>query len=169
MLRRMKRDVEQEIAPKKEIELFCDMTYRQRVLYQRIKDKISTKDLFQLAENKQKMENLMNLVMQFRKVCNHPDLFERQIGRNPYSFRELNVGVMAINIITNSPVVRTECKNPITFTIPKLVFDECFIVSDNRSQTFTKLIKNEDIAFSQIGAKIHFDLFNIFNAHNIHQ
>jgi SNF2 family DNA or RNA helicase len=42
----MKRDVEQEIAPKKEIELFCDMTYRQRVLYQRIKDKISTKDLF---------------------------------------------------------------------------------------------------------------------------
>jgi len=52
MLRRMKRDVEQEIAPKKEIELFCDMTYRQRILYSRIKEKISTKDLFQLAENK---------------------------------------------------------------------------------------------------------------------
>ena len=53
------------------------MTYRQRILYQRIKDKISTNDLFKLAESKQKMENLMNLVMQFRKVCNHPDLFER--------------------------------------------------------------------------------------------
>ena len=89
MLRRLKRDVEQEIAPKKEVEIFCDMTFRQRVLYQRIKDKISTRDMFQLAENRQKMENLMNLVMQFRKVCNHPDLFERQIGRNPFIFRKL--------------------------------------------------------------------------------
>ena len=68
MLRRLKRDVEQEIGPKTEVELFCDMTFRQRILYQRIRDKISAKDLFTLAENKQKMENLMNLVMQFRKV-----------------------------------------------------------------------------------------------------
>ena len=63
MLRRLKRDVEQEIGPKTEVELFCDMTFRQRILYQRIRDKISAKDLFTLAENKQKMENLMNLVM----------------------------------------------------------------------------------------------------------
>ena len=48
MLRRLKRDVEQEIGPKTEIELFCEMTYRQRILYQRIKNKICTRDLFQL-------------------------------------------------------------------------------------------------------------------------
>ena len=42
----MKRDVEKEIAPKKEVEIFCDMTYWQRILYNRIKEKISTKDLF---------------------------------------------------------------------------------------------------------------------------
>jgi DNA helicase INO80 len=35
------------------------------------------------------MENLMNLVMQFRKVCNHPELFERRVGRIPFSFRNL--------------------------------------------------------------------------------
>src|SRR5690606_31601636 len=29
---------------------------------------------------------LMNLVMQFRKVCNHPDLFERADTRSPFSF-----------------------------------------------------------------------------------
>ena len=63
MLRRLKKDVEQEIAPKKEIELFCDMTYRQKLLYKGIRDKISTADLFELAENKNKMESLMNLVM----------------------------------------------------------------------------------------------------------
>lgn len=90
----------------------------------------------------------MNLVMQFRKVCNHPDLFERQIGRNPYSFRDLNIGVMGVNTITNNPTVRSEFKSPITLTVPKLVFDECFIYGDNRAQTFTKLVPGEDVAFS---------------------
>ena len=31
-------------------------------------------------------KNLMNLVMQFRKVCNHPDLFERADVVSPYVF-----------------------------------------------------------------------------------
>lgn len=76
MLRRLKIDVEQEIAPKEEAIIQCIMTHRQKVLYDRIKNKIKVADLFHLAANKNKMENLMNLVMQFRKVCNHPDLFE---------------------------------------------------------------------------------------------
>ena len=63
MLRRLKKDVESEIGPKVEYEETCEMTHRQRVLYQRIKNKISTKDLFQLVDSKAKMENLMNLVM----------------------------------------------------------------------------------------------------------
>lgn len=40
------------------------------------------------------MENLMNLVMQFRKVCNHPELFERRVGRIPFQFRSLQVGMI---------------------------------------------------------------------------
>jgi len=63
MLRRLKKDVESEIGPKFEYEEQCEMTHRQKVLYQRIKMKISTKDLFQLVDSKAKMENLMNLVM----------------------------------------------------------------------------------------------------------
>ena len=70
------------------------MTHRQKVLYDRIKGKISAADLFQLASNKQKMENLMNLVMQFRKVCNHPDLFERRLGRIPFVFSKLQHGMI---------------------------------------------------------------------------
>lgn len=89
MLRRLKDDIELEIGPKTEYTEPCQMTHRQRVLYQRIKNKISMKDLFTLAENKSKMENLMNLVMQFRKVCNHPELFERRVGRMSLSFKEL--------------------------------------------------------------------------------
>lgn len=31
--------------------------------------------------------NLMNLVMQFRKVCNHPELFERRDARSPFAMK----------------------------------------------------------------------------------
>lgn len=89
MLRRLKDDIELEIGPKTEYTHSVIMTHRQRLLYQRIKSKISTHDLFKLVESKAKMENLMNLVMQFRKVCNHPELFERRIGRIPLTFKEL--------------------------------------------------------------------------------
>ena len=65
------------------------MTYRQRLLYQRIRSKISYKDLHSLSSNKSKMENLMNLVMHMRKVCNHPDLFESRHARIPVTFRSL--------------------------------------------------------------------------------
>lgn len=131
MLRRLKRDVEQEIGPKTEIQLSCYMTYRQRILYQRIKNKISTRDLFQLEANKQKMENLMNLVMQFRKVCNHPDLFERQIGRCPMVFKDMAIGVQQNPSYVNVPEVKTQAYNPICYQIPKLIFDECFLPSTN--------------------------------------
>ena len=69
------------------------MTHRQKVLYDRIKRKISMQDLFQTVKTKAKMENLMNLVMQFRKVCNHPDLFERRLGKIPFVFSKMNHGM----------------------------------------------------------------------------
>ena len=93
MLRRLKKDVESEIAPKTEKTIQCTMTHRQQVLYDRIKAKISTQDLFMLAGSKSKFENLMNLVMQFRKVCNHPDLFECRMGKIPYVFAKINFGM----------------------------------------------------------------------------
>ena len=169
MLRRLKRDVEQEIGQKTEIELTCEMTYRQRILYKRIKNKISTRDLFQLEQNKAKMENLMNLVMQFRKVCNHPDLFERQIGRNPFVFKEMAIGVQHNPTFLTQPEVRSSAGNPIKLQIPKMIFDECFLPSTNMSQTFTKLVPHEDVAFSHVSIDTHLKFFNIFNAEKLHE
>jgi DNA helicase INO80 len=48
-------------------------------------------DLFKLTDSKTKVENLMNLMMQFRKVCNHPELFERRPQRSPFTFRDYSV------------------------------------------------------------------------------
>jgi DNA helicase INO80 len=89
LVRRLRDDIKLVIAPKTEYTQTCQMTLRLKVHYQRIKNKISTKDLFRLIENKAKMDNLMDLVMQLRKVCNHPELFERKIGRIPLTFKDL--------------------------------------------------------------------------------
>lgn len=86
MLRRVKKDVEKEIGQKHEYEILCKLTPRQQVLYDKIRSKISLEDIFALRENKERSKNLMNLVMQFRKVCNHPDLFERKMVRSGYVF-----------------------------------------------------------------------------------
>ncbi|OCT58042.1 hypothetical protein XELAEV_18002705mg [Xenopus laevis] len=91
MLRRIKKDVENELSDKIEILMYCSLTTRQKLLYQALKNKISIDDLLQSSmDTAQQAQNttssLMNLVMQFRKVCNHSDLFERQETWSPFHF-----------------------------------------------------------------------------------
>ncbi|XP_028972750.2 chromatin-remodeling ATPase INO80 isoform X1 [Esox lucius] len=89
MLRRIKKDVENELSDKIEILTYCQLTGRQRLLYRALRNKISIEDLLQSSMGSAQQahtttSSLMNLVMQFRKVCNHPDLFERQETRSPF-------------------------------------------------------------------------------------
>lgn len=89
MLRRVKKDVENELSDKIEILVNCPLTKRQKQLYDAIKKKISIEDLLQSAtasssQAQSTTSSLMNLVMQFRKVCNHPELFERKEAKTPY-------------------------------------------------------------------------------------
>lgn len=88
MLRRVKKDVENELSDKIEILVYCPLTTRQKLLYQGIKNKISIEDLLSSASSSSSAQNtassLMNLVMQFRKVCNHSELFERREVKSPF-------------------------------------------------------------------------------------
>lgn len=88
MLRRIKKDVENELADKIEKEVLCHLTARQKKMYQGLKEKITIAELLDKVtsltgsvadgdEDSAAVASLMNLVMQFRKVCNHPELFER--------------------------------------------------------------------------------------------
>src|SRR4051794_31811361 len=75
MLRRVKRDVENELGEKVEIDVPCQLTPRQKKLYKGLREKLSVADLLDRITSlgeKDSSDNLMNLVMQFRKVCNHP-------------------------------------------------------------------------------------------------
>ncbi|MCJ1476882.1 putative DNA helicase ino80 [Lambiella insularis] len=87
MLRRIKKNVQKELGDKIEVDVFCDLTYRQRAYYANLRNKISIMDLIEKAAvgDDQDTATLMNLVMQFRKVCNHPDLFERADTSSPLS------------------------------------------------------------------------------------
>ncbi|XP_065165682.1 chromatin-remodeling ATPase INO80 [Atheta coriaria] len=91
MLRRIKKDVENELSDKIEIMVYCPLTTRQKLLYMALKQKIHIEDLLHYtvgggdshSVDKNFTSNLMNLVMQFRKVCNHPELFERRDAKSP--------------------------------------------------------------------------------------
>ena len=87
MLRRVKKNVQKELGDKVEKDVYCNLTYRQRAYYENLKNKISIMDLIEKAAvgDDQDTATLMNLVMQFRKVCNHPDLFERAETNSPFS------------------------------------------------------------------------------------
>ncbi|XP_065185585.1 chromatin-remodeling ATPase INO80-like [Sycon ciliatum] len=86
MLRRIKKDVENEMAEKIELEQYCTLSRRQQYLYRGIRQLISLDELLHHSTNTSSTSSsLMNLVMQFRKVCNHPELFERREVVSPLS------------------------------------------------------------------------------------
>jgi SWI/SNF-related matrix-associated actin-dependent regulator of chromatin subfamily A member 5 len=79
-LRRLKKEVDKLIPPKVETKLFVKMTTQQHQWYK----KVLEKDLITLnTENGAKMR-LQNILMQLRKVCNHPYLFPGAEPGPPY-------------------------------------------------------------------------------------
>lgn len=126
MLRRVKKDVENQIAPKKEVEMKCLMTEKQTKLYNGIKNKLnSISNLFSSVDSKENIENLMNLVMQLRKVCNHPEMFERNIGRHPFVFKHfIDKRQNTYQIPDRTPYLVGNMESPIKYRYPKLFFDE---------------------------------------------
>ncbi|PWN19527.1 hypothetical protein BCV69DRAFT_272183 [Microstroma glucosiphilum] len=89
MLRRIKKNVQNELGDKIEIDVLCEMSARQKMLYRGLRENVSIAELMDRASNLQDeagIKHLMNLVMQFRKVCNHPELFERADVTGPLSF-----------------------------------------------------------------------------------
>lgn len=94
MLRRIKKNVQNELGDKIEIDVACGLTPRQKLMYSRLRENMSIADLVQkatsLSNDDAAVKRLMNLIMQFRKVCNHPELFERADVIAPLSFASLN-------------------------------------------------------------------------------
>ncbi|KAJ2690101.1 putative DNA helicase ino80, partial [Coemansia sp. RSA 1285] len=93
MLRRNKRHVQHELGEKIEHLVPCELTKRQKDMYRGLMSKISIPELLERLQSgsghgskDDSDESLMNLVMQFRKVCSHPELFERAEVESPFMF-----------------------------------------------------------------------------------
>ncbi|EFR02916.1 serine/threonine protein kinase [Nannizzia gypsea CBS 118893] len=72
ILRRLKVDVEKQMPAKYEHVVACRLSKRQRYLYDGFMSRTQTKET--LASGN--YLSIINCLMQLRKVCNHPDLFE---------------------------------------------------------------------------------------------
>lgn len=98
LLRRVKADVEKSLLPKKEINLYIGMSEMQVKWYQKLLEKDI--DAVNGAVGKREGKTrLLNIVMQLRKCCNHPYLFEGAEPGPPYTTDEhlvYNCGKMVI-------------------------------------------------------------------------
>ncbi|KAF4508271.1 hypothetical protein G6O67_004676 [Ophiocordyceps sinensis] len=98
LLRRVKSDVEKSLLPKKEVNLYLGMSEMQVKWYQKILEKDI--DAVNGAGGKRESKTrLLNIVMQLRKCCNHPYLFEGAEPGPPYTTDEhlvYNAGKMAV-------------------------------------------------------------------------
>ncbi|KAJ5979963.1 hypothetical protein N7481_007261 [Penicillium waksmanii] len=72
ILRRLKADVEKQMPGKYEHVVYCRLSKRQRFLYDGFMSMAQTKET--LASGN--FLSIIHCLMQLRKVCNHPDLFE---------------------------------------------------------------------------------------------
>lgn len=87
LLRRIKSDVEKSLLPKQEMNVYVKMTDMQRKWYQKILEK--DLDAVNGANGKKESKTrLLNIVMQLRKCCNHPYLFEGAEPGPPYTTDE---------------------------------------------------------------------------------
>ncbi|CAF3394516.1 unnamed protein product [Rotaria sp. Silwood1] len=82
LLRRLKKEVESQLPDKIEYVIKCDMSALQRVMYNHMQSSgiLLTEDKNGKGSNP---KALMNTIMQLRKICNHPFMFnelEEKIG-----------------------------------------------------------------------------------------
>ncbi|KAF6008306.1 hypothetical protein HII13_004091 [Brettanomyces bruxellensis] len=178
MLRRVKKNVQSELGDKIEVDVFCELTSRQKKLYRMLRSQINLIDLIESNrsihsdrnrrrghsrrrtaspspsgassgglsgpsastgfnyDDEESGDSLMNVVMQFRKVCNHPDLFERADSKSAFVcgrfaesgplIREANAesGSGGADGSTNYLELDYTTRNEISMHIPRLVFDE---------------------------------------------
>ncbi|VDN09493.1 unnamed protein product, partial [Dibothriocephalus latus] len=80
LLRRLKDDVERQMPKKYEHVIMCRLSRRQRYLYDDFMSLSSTRDTLASGQ----FLSVMNILMQLRKVCNHPNLFEPRPIVSPF-------------------------------------------------------------------------------------
>merc|ERR1719340_225590 len=78
LLRRLKKDVESQLPDKVEYVIKCEMSGLQRRLYSHMQERgIMLQDTSLAKKQSGGAKALMNTIMQLRKLCNHPFMFQQ--------------------------------------------------------------------------------------------
>ncbi|XP_028989609.1 helicase SRCAP isoform X2 [Betta splendens] len=80
LLRRIKADVEKQMPKKYEHVVRCRLSKRQRFLYDDFMAQASTRETLASGH----FMSVINILMQLRKVCNHPNLFDPRPISSPF-------------------------------------------------------------------------------------
>ncbi|WFD36168.1 hypothetical protein MCUN1_003044 [Malassezia cuniculi] len=98
LLRRVKADVEKSLLPKKEVNVYVGLTDMQRRWYRSLLEK-DIDAVNGVTSKKEGKTRLLNIVMQLRKCCNHPYLFDGAEPGPPFTTDEHlvdNAGKMVV-------------------------------------------------------------------------
>ncbi|XP_069840866.1 helicase SRCAP [Dendropsophus ebraccatus] len=80
LLRRIKLDVEKQMPKKYEHVIYCRLSKRQRFLYDDFMSQAATRETLASGH----FMSVINILMQLRKVCNHPNLFDPRPIHSPF-------------------------------------------------------------------------------------
>ncbi|EOD19494.1 hypothetical protein EMIHUDRAFT_415931, partial [Emiliania huxleyi CCMP1516] len=107
LLRRLKKDVEKSLQDKVEHVVPCPLSKRQRELYEDFMASSATRSTLGSGS----MLGIMNVLMQLRKVCNHPDLFEERPIRSPHAMQPLllTAGACTVRALERPPLESGAC------------------------------------------------------------
>ncbi|XP_041347993.1 helicase SRCAP-like isoform X2 [Gigantopelta aegis] len=83
LLRRLKDDVEKQMPKKFEHVVMCRLSKRQRFLYDEFMSQTKTKETLATGH----FMSVINVLMQLRKVCNHPNLFDPRPIISPFQMQ----------------------------------------------------------------------------------
>ena len=84
ILRRLKSEVEKQLPKKYEHLVKCPLSKRQRYLYDDFMSRAKTREILSSGN----LLSVINVLMQLRKCCNHPNLFEPRPTVSPFVMSE---------------------------------------------------------------------------------
>ena len=100
---RSSNDVNSQMPKEEEHVVVCHLSKRQQELYEGVSQCKSTHDILQHGH----CLSVLNILMQLRKICNHPDLFQSRPVRSP-----LVLGNASIKCVVPKMIVDVQLKNP---------------------------------------------------------
>nr|CAI5848376.1 unnamed protein product [Callosobruchus analis] len=92
LLRRLKSEVEKQMPKKYEHVVMCRLSKRQRFLYDDYMSRAKTKETLATGN----LLSVINVLMQLRKVCNHPNLFEVRPTISPFQCEDIKYHIPSI-------------------------------------------------------------------------